>query len=68
MRGDVLEEIDGPVREYGLKRLHRASLNVVPHAYNERADPRLLEMQCDTLKAASVDYLRAADFHFPRGL
>lgn len=45
VRADVLEEIDGPMLEFGLKGLHGQSLRVLPTARKERPDRDLLERQ-----------------------
>ncbi|GAB2538578.1 HNH endonuclease [Brachybacterium huguangmaarense] len=44
IRDDILEEIDGPVLEYGLKRLHGLPLKVIPKAKSERPDTALLTL------------------------
>lgn len=43
IRADILDEIDGPLLEHGLKRLHNQTLRVVPRRRVDRPDPVLLE-------------------------
>lgn len=43
IRSDLLDEIDGPMLEHGLKRRHRQPLMAVPHRRHDRPDPALLE-------------------------
>lgn len=42
VRRDLLDEIDGPLLDHGLKDFHDAHLRVVPHAPNDRPDRDLL--------------------------
>lgn len=51
IREDILEEIDGPVLEYGLKRLHGEALRVVPKHRADRPDPASLEQHFSTFLA-----------------
>lgn len=44
IRSDILDEIDGPLLEHGLKGLHGKPLRVVPTRRDERPDPDLLEI------------------------
>ncbi len=52
IREDILEEIDGPVLEYGLKRLHGQRLRVIPTRRKERPDPALLSIQYERFVSA----------------
>lgn len=45
IREDILEEVDGPVLEYGLKRLNGQKLRVIPRARKDRPDRELLDRQ-----------------------
>lgn len=51
---DILQEIDGPMLEHGLKKLHGGSLENLPNSRNERPDPELLEVQYAEFRAAST--------------
>ncbi|EQM30686.1 hypothetical protein N601_26250 [Rhodococcus erythropolis DN1] len=42
IRRDLLEEIDGPMLEHGLKERHGQKLMVIPALRSERPDPELL--------------------------
>lgn len=42
IRADILDEVDGPMLEHGLKALHGQPLRVVPRARSQRPDPSLL--------------------------
>lgn len=44
IRHDLLDEIDGPMLEHGLKRRHNQPLMVLPSVRRERPDRDLLEM------------------------
>lgn len=44
IRHDLLDEIDGPMLEHGLKRRHDQPLMVLPQDRNERPDPELLDL------------------------
>lgn len=52
IRDDILEEIDGPVLEYGLKRLHGQALRVIPQRRRERPDPALLSTRYERFVTA----------------
>lgn len=45
VRRDLLEEIDGPLLDHGLKDFHEARLRVVPHAENDKPDRALLAVR-----------------------
>lgn len=47
IREDILTEIDGPLLEHGLKRLHGEELRVIPSRRTERPDPDLLKIHYD---------------------
>ncbi|WP_246104557.1 HNH endonuclease [Rudaeicoccus suwonensis] len=44
IRSDILQEVDGPLLEHGLKALNNTPLRVVPKVRKERPDPELLEI------------------------
>jgi len=50
LRPDVLEEVDGPLLERGLKDFHRSMLRVVPRAANDQPDPDLLAERFERFK------------------
>lgn len=52
IRADILDEIDGPLLEHGLKRLHNSPLAVVPRRRAERPDPDLLEIHYEGFRAS----------------
>jgi putative restriction endonuclease len=52
IRGDILEETDGPLLEYGLKALHGQRLRVVPNIRRERPDGDLLALRYDQFRAS----------------
>lgn len=54
VREDILEEVDGPMLEYGVKELHQKRLRVFPSARKERPDPELLDRQFAKFKAGRV--------------
>lgn len=43
IRQDILDEIDGPVLEHGLKGLHNEPLRALPRRRSDKPDPHLLE-------------------------
>ncbi|MET9325826.1 HNH endonuclease [Tsukamurella sp. NPDC003166] len=45
IRGDILDEIDGPMLEYGLKKLHDGKLMFLPSRRTQRPSPELLSVQ-----------------------
>lgn len=53
IRPDLLEEIDGPMLQHGLKELHGAKLMKLPTARSERPRPDLLEIAYDKFLAAA---------------
>jgi putative restriction endonuclease len=53
LRRDVLEEVDGPLLEHGLKDFHRVMLRVVPHAANDQPDRELLAERFEHFKKAA---------------
>lgn len=52
IREDLLEEVDGPMLEHGLKERHGKKLMVLPRRRLELPDPRLLEMSYQEFRAA----------------
>ncbi|MFC5993476.1 HNH endonuclease [Pseudonocardia hispaniensis] len=52
IRSDLLEEIDGPMLEHGLKGRHGQRLMVVPRSRAERPDRELLEQRFARFRAA----------------
>ncbi|QEH94335.1 HNH endonuclease [Dermacoccus abyssi] len=52
VRADILDEIDGPLLEHGIKRLHDTPLMVVPRSRRERPDPELLEIHYERFRAS----------------
>jgi putative restriction endonuclease len=53
IRADLLEEIDGPMLEYGLKERHNKRLMVLPASSREHPDPDLLELAYERFRSAS---------------
>ncbi len=53
IRTDLLDEIDGPMLEYGLKRRHGERLLTIPTVKSERPDPELLEIEYQRFLNAS---------------
>lgn len=52
IRPDLLEEIDGPMLQYGLKERHGQPLMAVPRSRSERPDPELLDRSYASFLAA----------------
>lgn len=52
IRVDVLNEVDGPLLEHGLKGLHGQPLRVIPRTRSERPDPDLLEIHYNKFRAS----------------
>jgi putative restriction endonuclease len=52
IHADLLDEIDGPMLEYGLKGRHGQRLMAVPRSRRERPDPDLLEIRYDKFRSA----------------
>jgi len=52
IRSDLLEEIDGPMLQHGLKDRHGQRLMVLPRSRRERPDPELLELQYEEFRSA----------------
>lgn len=52
IRHDILDEIDGPLLEHGIKALHGQPLRVVPAHRAQRPRPELLQVRYDLFKAA----------------
>lgn len=53
IRKDLLDEIDGPMLQYGLKERHDERLMVLPSQRRERPDDGLLEIAFERFRAAS---------------
>lgn len=62
VREDVLEEIDGPMLEFGLKGLNGERLMVIPSARKEQPDRSLLERQFSRFKAGTMGRSLRSDF------
>lgn len=62
VREDVLEEVDGPMLEFGLKGLHGNRLSVLPSKVRERPDPDLLDRQYQRFMAGEVSSRYRIDF------
>jgi len=52
IHADLLDEIDGPMLEHGLKGRHGQRLMAVPRSRRERPDPDLLEIRYDKFRSA----------------
>uniref|UniRef100_UPI003D8B2A06 HNH endonuclease n=1 Tax=Gordonia sp. B7-2 TaxID=3420932 RepID=UPI003D8B2A06 len=52
IRKDLLDEIDGPMLQHGLKERHGQKLMVLPRARAEQPDPELLELSYERFRAA----------------
>lgn len=57
-RDDILEEIYGPMLEFGLKGLHGHRLSVAPSSRKERPDRELLERQFQLFAAGKASRSR----------
>ncbi len=53
VRRDLLEEVDGPMLQHGLKERHDERLMVLPSQRRERPDEALLEIAFERFRAAS---------------
>ncbi len=53
IRADLLEEVDGPMLQYGLKERHDERLMVLPSLKREQPDASLLELSYERFRAAS---------------
>lgn len=49
---DILDEIDGPLLEHGIKSLHNKPLMVVPRRKIDRPNPELLEIHYERFRAS----------------
>ena len=54
IRADLLEEVDGPMLEHGLKGRHGERLMVLPAMRAERPDPELLGRRYREFRAATA--------------
>lgn len=52
VRADILGEVDGPLLEHGIKRLHGRPLMVVPRRRADRPDPDLLQIHYERFRAS----------------
>jgi putative restriction endonuclease len=52
IRDDILLEVDGPLLEHGLKRLHDKRLMVLPTRRTDRPDPELLNWRYQRFQSA----------------
>jgi putative restriction endonuclease len=52
IRSDILDEIDGPMLEHGLKRRHGQELMALPRSRADRPDPELLELRYAGFRSA----------------
>lgn len=64
IRGDILDEVDGPILEHGLKRLHGQALRVVPRHARERPAPELLAQHYESFVSATVPRAARVDLGF----
>lgn len=53
IRADLLDEVDGPMLQYGLKERHDERLMVLPSLKREQPDASLLELSYERFRAAS---------------
>ena len=54
IRADLLEEVDGPMLEHGLKGRHGQHLMALPAVRAERPDPELLDRRSADFLAATA--------------
>lgn len=54
IRADILDEVDGPLLEHGIKALHGQPLRVVPRSRSERPAADLLQLHYDRFRAAKA--------------
>jgi putative restriction endonuclease len=52
IRRDLLEEVDGPMLQYGLKERHGQRLLALPRSQREYPDPALLELSYQSFRSA----------------
>ncbi|WP_404602453.1 HNH endonuclease [Dermacoccus sp. GAS27A] len=52
VRADILDEVDGPLLEHGIKKLHGQPLMVVPRRRADRPDPELLQIHYERFRAS----------------
>ena len=52
VRGDILEEIDGPMLRYGLQELHGHKLMVVPRSQTDRPKSTFLDERYQLFRSA----------------
>lgn len=66
IREDILEEVDGPILEHGLKRLHGEQLRVIPRSRATRPSPELLQIHFEEFRNATVPAPPRVDIAFGR--
>ena len=66
IREDILEEVDGPILEHGLKRLHGEQLRVIPRSRAARPSPELLQIHFEEFRNATVSAPPRVDIAFGR--
>ncbi len=52
VREDILDEIDGPMLQHGIKEMHHRKLEVVPRSQSERPSLELLEIRFERFRSA----------------
>jgi putative restriction endonuclease len=52
IKSDLLDEVDGPMLQYGLKERHNQRLMVLPKVRGERPGQEFLEWRCDVFEGA----------------
>lgn len=52
IRADLLDEVDGPMLQHGLKERHKQRLMTVPDARRDRPDPEMLEIGYERFRSA----------------
>ncbi|MFC7456053.1 HNH endonuclease [Brachybacterium sp. GCM10030267] len=65
VREDILDEVDGPILEYGLKRLHGEELRKVPKRRSDRPDRDLLAVHYEEFVRAPSAAAPRIDIGFP---
>lgn len=64
IREDILDEVDGPILEHGLKRLHGEELRVIPTVRAQRPDRELLARHFEEFRAATTAPVPRVDIAF----
>lgn len=65
IREDILEEVDGPILEFGLKRAHGTKLSNMPATKSERPSSDLLEVHFEQFKSRTSFRETRHDYAFP---